>query len=327
MKSFPIGRILLTICLTLAVHGSALAAVPAGWETVDVLDRRLTIVLPKGARPVVNGDARPNQPGEQRISHGFEISVGKVPMEVIVTEMLARSGDPIHSIGQEYARRLLPENGAKPVISLAATKPNGVDVVTFSTSPATTARDSFLVRSAILRRPDNLLMRLDFYVRDAAAVPSAKVGQAIDTVVSSIHIGPRQLPTGKGVTLVGGELTLDLLPGYAAMEEARSDSTVVNIMPIVRPGQKRGTLAIYVGHNVRFCQSHSPAGTLRLFGRKGVWDDSESRDDWLQRDVCLIDPSNPYDAPQVKIRVQGPDKKTEKELVTILESVRSKTLR
>lgn len=97
-------------------------------------------------------------------------------------------------------------------------------------------------------------------------------------------------------------------------------------MPIKRTGEARGALSIYVGHDVRFCTPSHPAGFLRLFGRKGVWDDSESREDWLQRDVCLFTPVNAEYERQVKIQVQSPDKKTEKDLITILQSIRSKTL-
>ena len=323
MKILSLRRCVLAASLFCALLGAARGAVPDGWETVDVLDHRLTLALPKGAKPFLEREVPPNRPGEQRLTQGFVVLVGSIPVEVIVTEMVARTDEDIESVGWGYVYRQVPAKDGKPVPSVVATKPNGVDVVTFALSTAAKVRGTFVLKSAILRRPDNMLMRLDFHVEDFKGLDSAEVSRAVDAVIASVRIGARQLPAGKGVTLAEGDLTMDLLPGYVAVEEPRTEGVVVNVLPIRKPGEARGVLKIHVASR-HDCHPDKPVGTLSLFGRKGEWYITAYADDWQGKDVCLLAPA---DARQIKIQVRSPDKQTEQDLLTILDSVRSKTLR
>ena len=323
MRRTDICRFSFFAFLTVLMSASAIGAAPAGWQKIDVLDHRLSLNAPAGTQRVAKEGTRLSRPGEQIKSDHLDVDDAGMPLRLVATEMLLRT-DTLTETTLSAASPLGNKSGA-PVAG-PVTVQGTLHVASFPALMGTSLTNGYLVASTVLLGPDKHLLRLDIYAQSEAAARSDAAQKTAAAIGASALAGPRRLNAGKGVKLLGGELTIDLLDGYTTVVETRENASVVNIVEIASPGAPVSAAIMYVGHNVRPSAPSYPVESLSLFGRKGTWSRAPSDGTQIERTVWLLSATDPEDEPQVQFRIMAANVAREQALLQMVKSIRSRSL-
>jgi hypothetical protein len=249
------------------------ADLPPDWVEVSLLQDRLRIRAPKGARlepPTFQLMAAPE--AEERVRR-LIIDSGLLRLVALVGEMFRVSAGGLAQHGPDILKEVEGDTrGVRASMVRSEVTASGLEIFQYEPRAPAKIGDANLVSGMLMRHPDGTVQFLRFCVNDAALADLPAARRLIADMVASLRPGPRPLPSGARVQLAGN-LVLDLLPGYTAYRQEGPDFDVYWIEHLVPMGQPAGRLGLYSGHHPQ-PPAHPPHAREQkavLFGVDTLW--------------------------------------------------------
>lgn len=261
-------------CIAIVSNAAALAATPADWKAVDLLDGRLTATMPPSAqaqavRPGIMAGESPRA-REERIS--IDLADG-VRLAVLATELFRLARPDMAASEHAFALQVrsglnLDSVAEGPVYE----KPEGLAMALLDPPTFTPMGESYFIAAALVRQKDGSLQSLAFFTNEAGAKSPRDTRKLVAQVTESLVPGSRPLRSG-GTFGDGWPFEVELAAGYTAYAQRGPDFSVYWLVRLSFVDEPASELGIYVGSHPH--KRTAPANALSverpLLGEPAQW--------------------------------------------------------
>lgn len=300
---------------------SAIARKPLSTTPTSLLNGRLTIRLPEGAkieaRPVSVMSAPESDEDETRVV----LDAGEERLVVMVHELFGLASDDF----ERDVRLTVAGWGDKAAQYRFAHAPlKGVRAIAVLPAPGSSQEtDAVFVRGLFVALPDGTVQTVFVYVNPRAARDHAGCSAAAERILATLAPGPRRLQLDAGKRTLAtlspdAEIVVTVPKNIVVTTQNGPDFVVQRLKVVGWLGKSSDMIGFYLGHHPSFEKGEKRAdGTL--FGKKVVWQ-ARREGRGLEALVSLPRASGPPDYAHVWIIATSDDRLAA--LKTIAESMK-----
>lgn len=264
-------------------------------ERLDLLNRRLSVAMPKGSRSEARGHGIMAAPeaGESEARLVFED--GERKLVVMAWELFRRAGD---NYREEVSKALKEWAGSESTTFEVTTV--GERITMGVPAEPDAGDDAILHAAAFVRHRDDSVLRAAVYFNPEFHTEPARCAALAKQIIGSIETGDRSLMLGAGERELGilndpSRLVVTVPEGWTFATQRGVDFVVHSLQQVSEFGAPAASIGIYVGGHPGYHHERIEPGALTrrtrkaaLFGEPREWVEYSTKDDADWKNIEII---------------------------------------
>lgn len=299
-------------------------------ESLDLLNNRLTISVPKGAKNEARSNSIMAAPDANESETRLVFKDGEKKLVVMAWELFRRAGDNYN----EEVPKALKEWSESESTPFKISK-IGEHITLGIPDEPNTEDDAILYSSAFVRHDDGMIQRVAVYFNpEFHKTPDHCTGMA-KKIVESIKVGKRTLDLGAGerhldILNEGFQMTVSVPEGWTYTTQKGVDFLVHSLEKVSDFGSPSASIGVYIGGHPGYNHSRIDEDTLikgtrkaQLFGESREWIEYSTKDSegWKGLEIISNIPGID-DYWKTHIFTGGADDKQREQLMKILSTAK-----